>query len=314
MDKIKIQHFNVIIIGGGAAGISAALWSAELGLKAILLESSKELGGQLLWTYNAIKNYLGIEVENGRELQQIFLKQIQERRFELQTNCQVVEIDPDKKQVKLKNGEFFSADALVIATGIKRRKLGLENEDKFKGRGILESGKGEAKKVTGKTVCIIGGGDAALENALILSEFADQVILIHRRAEFRARQEFVEKVFETKNVKILTETAISKILGQESLEAIEWQNLKTNQTFIQKTDFLITRIGVEPNTELLNGKILLDENGYCLIDFHCQTSIENIYAIGDVANPLAPTISGAVGMGASVVKVIYGKLSERQKI
>ena len=302
-------NYDVIIIGGGAAGISAALWSAELGLRAILLEVADELGGQLLWTFNAIKNYLGIEVENGRELQQVFLKQIEGRAFELKTNCEVVEIDVEKKQVKLKTDEILSADALIIATGIRRRKLNLENEGKFQDKGILTSGKRDAEKVREKNVSIVGGGDAALENALIVAEFAENVTLIHRRAEFRARSEFIEKIRQNDKIKILTETIITKIIGNYSLEALELQNQTTNQIFIHPTDFLLLRLGVEPNTELLRGKIKLDENGYCLIDSHCETSIKNIYAIGDIANPLAPTISGAVGMGSSAAKFIYEKLN-----
>ncbi|NJM52895.1 MAG: FAD-dependent oxidoreductase [Blastocatellia bacterium] len=237
MQTIKNKHYNAIIIGGGAAGISAALWSAELGLRAILLESSNELGGQLLWTYNAIKNHLGIEVENGREMQQVFLKQIQERDFELKTNCEVVEIDTENKQVKLKNDEILSADALIIATGIRRRKLNLENEEKFQGRGIFTSGKRDAEKAKGKKVCIIGGGDAALENALIVSEFADEITLIHRRKDFRGRLEFIEKVKQNEKITILTETVVTKITGQESLESLALQNLQTNQNFNYPTDF-----------------------------------------------------------------------------
>lgn len=302
------RKYNVIIIGGGVAGISAALWSAELGLKAVLLESSNELGGQLLWTYNSIKNYLGVEAENGRELQQIFLKQIQERKFELRLNCEVAEIDAEQKQVKLKNGETISAEALIIATGIKRRKLDLKNENEFLGKGIISSGKREGEKVKDKTVCIVGGGDAALENALILSEFARKVVLIHRRNEFRGRKEFIEKVRENEKVEIVFESVVTKIIGQERLNGVEIRNIKTQESYVQSADFLLSRLGVEPNTNLLKGKISLDENGYCLIDSCCETNAKNIYAIGDVSNPLAPTISGAVGMGASVIKIIYERL------
>lgn len=304
MKKAENPDYKVIIIGGGPAGISAALWCAELGLKSVLLESSDELGGQLLWTFNAIKNHLGIETANGREMQKVFLKQIQERDFELRTSCEVIEIDTENKRVKLKTGEILSAKNLVIATGIRRRKLNLENEAKFLGKGIITSGKRDGEKVKGKSVCIIGGGDAALENALILSEFAEEVLLIHRRAEFRGRTEFIEKVKQNKKVKVLTETVVTRIIGQESLEALELQNLQTNQFFTQKTDFLLLRLGVEPNTELVKGKIQLDAHGYCLIDSYCQTNLKNIYAIGDVASPLSLTISSAVGMGATVGKII----------
>lgn len=300
------EHYQVIIIGGGAAGLSAGLWCAELGLDALLLEASDELGGQLLWTYNAIKNHLGIEAENGRELQKIFLKQIESRQFEIQTNSVVSEIDALNKRIKLSGGKNLTADCLVIATGIRRRSLSLENEAKFKGHGLIESGKRDGEKVKGKKVCIVGGGDAALENALILSEFAESVTIIHRRKDFRARPEFVKKVRQNKKINILTETFVTKLFGHENLEGLE---LKTStKTFLYPTDFLLLRLGVEPNTELLQEQIDLDKNGYCQIDAHCETSIKNVYAIGDVANPLAPTVSGAVGMGAGIAKIIFQNL------
>lgn len=306
MKPISKKNFQVIIIGGGAAGLSAGLWSAELGLDALILESANELGGQLLWTYNSIKNHLGIEVENGREMQEIFLKQIESRQLTIKTNCQVIKIDTQNKQVKLADKTTLSANALVIATGIRRRKLSLENEDEFINYGIISSGKGEGEKVFGKSVCIVGGGDAALENALILSEFAKEVTLIHRRKEFRARSEFVEKVKQNKKVKILTETIVTRLIGDKTIEALELKSL--TETFIHPTDFLLLRLGVEPNTEILQKQIKLDKNGYCLINASCETNISNVYAIGDVANPLAPTISSAVGMGATAIKSLLQKI------
>lgn len=306
MDVFK--KFDVVIIGGGAAGISAAFWCDELGLSSIILESETDLGGQLLWTYNAIKNYLGIEVENGQELQKIFLKQIEKRSFEIKKSSKITKIDTEKKLVFLENEEVLSADFLIIATGIRRRKLNLESEEKFHGRGILRSGKRDAELVEGKKVCVVGGGDAALENALILSETAESVTLIHRRKEFRGRSEFIEKVKKEPKITILTETEITKIIGDESLEALELKKVVTNQTQIFPTDALLLRIGVEPNNELFRGQLELDKNGYCLIDSHCETSVKNIFAVGDIANPLAPTISSAVGMGATAVKTISNRL------
>lgn len=305
MESIPKKHYQVIIIGGGPAGLSAGFWCAELGLEALLLESADELGGQLLWTYNAIRNHLGIEVENGRELQKVFLKQLESHYFAIKTDCRVVEIDAQNRQVKLNDNSQLSADVIIIATGIRRRKIGLENEEKFKGHGIIESGKRDGEKVRGKKVSVVGGGDAALENALILSEFAEKVTLIHRRRNFRARPEFIEKVQQNEKIEILTETIVTGLIGDKNLEAIE---LKTKtETHLYQTDFLLLRLGVEPNTEFLRGQIDLDENGYCRIDAHCETNLTNVYAVGDVANPLAPTISGAVGMGASVAKIIAQK-------
>jgi len=297
---MKKETFEVIIIGGGAAGLSAALWCDELGLSAVLLETENELGGQLLWIYNAIKNHLGIEAQDGRELQRIFQRQLEHRRFIIKTNSRVVKIDAENKQINLASGEILSGRVLILATGIRRRKLNLEGEEKLKGHGILESGQRDAPKVIGKTVCIVGGGDAALENALILSESAEKVILIHRRKEFRARSEFVEKVKQNQKIEILSDSVVTRLVGCEMLEAIEVNNEK----YIP-TDALLLRLGVVPNTELFEAQLKLDEAGYCQIDAAHETSQKNVFAIGDVANPLAPTISGAVGMGATAAKIIY---------
>ena len=306
---MRSQKFDVIIIGGGAAGMAAAVWCDELGLKALLLESNTELGGQLLWTYNAIKNYLGVEAENGRELRDVFLKQTNEREFSLKKKSEVVDINLETKIVWLKSGENFGARALVIATGVSRRKLGLEGEDNFQGRGIIESGKRDMQLIEGKRVCIVGGGDAALENALILAETASQVTLIHRQTDFRGRREFIEQVSKCQKIQILTETVVTKIIGNERLEAIELKNLKTGATNILPIDALLIRIGIEPNTKLLSGKLELDDNAFIKIDSNCETSVKNVFAVGDVANPISPTINSAVGMGTTAVKVIRQRLT-----
>jgi thioredoxin reductase (NADPH) len=304
------QSFDVIIIGGGAAGISAALWCDELGLKALLLESETKLGGQLLRVYNPIKNHLGVEAENGRTLLDIFVRQIAERKFTINYKSEITKADLKEKKVFLKTGETFSARALIIATGVRRRKLGVEGEDEFKGRGIIESGKRDQELVVGKSVCIVGGGDAALENALILSETAARIFLVHRGKIFRARSEFTEKVLANEKVKVLTETFVTKTIGRGNLEALELQNLKTGEIFTLPVQALLIRIGVEPNTELFQGNLNLDKNGYVEINGNCETSIENVFATGDVANPFAPTVSSAVGMGATAAKVIFHNLNQ----
>ncbi len=290
--------------------MSAALWCDELGLSALLLEKSDALGGQLLWTFNRIKNHLGIEAENGRELRDKFVGQIENRNFSICLQAEITGLDLDKKIVRLENGEEFSARALIIATGVRRRKLGIAGEDKFKDRGILTSGKRDKDSVKDKRIIIVGGGDAALENALILAETASEIKIVHRRKEFRAHAEFFEAARQNPKIEFLSETVVNKIAGNERIEAVELKNLPSGKNYIIPTDAILIRIGVEPNTDFLRGKLESDKNGYLKTDLLCKTNITGIWAIGDVANPVSPTVSSAVGMGATAVKNLYIWLNE----
>jgi len=179
---------------------------------------------------------------------------------------------------------------------------------KFKDKGIIEWGKRDAALVKDKEVCVIGGGDAAFENALILAETAAKVTLVHRRKDFRARAEFVEQAQNNPKIKILSETVLRKIVGRKQIEAVELEDLNAAETFLLNVEAVLLRLGVEPNTEILRGKLKLDEDGYIKINQNCETNIKGIFAVGDVANPLAPTVSSAVGMGATAVKTLFAKL------
>jgi thioredoxin reductase (NADPH) len=302
-------EFDVIIIGGGVAGLSTALWCDELGLSALLLEKNAELGGQLLWTHNEIKNYLGKEAKNGRELRDVFLEQIEKRKFTLHLQTEITDVDLEKREITLADETKIFARAVVIATGIRRRKLNVEGEDKFKKRGIIESGKQNAESVTGKNVLIVGGGDAAFENALILAENASHVTLIHRRKDFRARSEFIEQVEQHPKIKIFTETTVQKITGNEQIESVAINNLISNETQMLPIDVLLIRIGVEPNTEQFQGTLELDKNGYIEVNRNCETNLEKVFAVGDVANPISLTVSTAVGTGATAAKAIFSLLN-----
>lgn len=302
------DNYDVIIIGGGAAGISSALWCDELGLNTLLLEKSEELGGQLLRVYNPIQNHLGAAAENGRNLRDVFVKQIENRNFAIELAGQVAGFDAENKTLTLKTGEKLSAKAIIIATGVSRRKLNIPGENEFKDRGILESGKRDPNKAAEKTAAVIGGGDAAFENALILAETASQVTIIHRSANFRARPEFFGRVKNNPKIKIFPATVTEEILGDENVQALKLRDTQTEKTFILPVESVLIRIGVEPDTAIFRGQIELDKNGYVKINQNCRTNISGILAVGDVASPLSPTVSTAVGMGATAAKVIFEEI------
>lgn len=302
--KQKRKSFDVIIIGGGAAGLSAALWCDELKLSALLVEKEEQFGGQLLRTYNRIKNHLGIEAKNGFEMRDAFLKQIENRNFSRRLQAEVAGINLEDKTIRLGGGECFSARALIIATGVRRKKLNVEGEDKFKDKGILTSGKRDKNSVKNRRVVIAGGGDAAMENALILAETASEVKVVHRRKDFRAREEFIDAARANPKIEFLTETIVGQIIGNEQIEAIKLENPQSGKNYLLPADAILIRIGVQPNTEFLRGELDLDKDGYIKINSNCETGVKSIFAVGDVANRNAPTVSSAVGMSATAVKNI----------
>ncbi len=301
---LKKKNFDVIIIGAGPGGLSSAFWCAELGLKALLLEREDELGGQMLRTFNRIENYLGIETANGSEMRDIFLRQVKKKAVTLHCRAEIEAVDLIEKTVVLTSGERYSARAIVIATGVRRRELGIPGAAEFRGRGILESGEKCKNDVAGKRVMVVGGGDAALENALILSRAAERVFLVHRRGEFRARKEFVHECLQNKKIEVTLNAAVTAIIGNAEVEAVEIRDMLTGTTSLISIEAVLIRVGEIPNTELFHGQISLDDEGYVSVGPNCGTALAGVLAIGDVARPFAHTIAGAVGDGATAAKAI----------
>src|SRR5437763_993076 len=156
---------DVVIIGAGPAGLSAARWCDEVGRDTLVLEQNEAVGGQLLSVYNLIENYLGVHAVNGRALRDRFVEQKKDRDFDSWTNVDIESVDLKTKRVVLRSGEALESIAIIIATGLRRRKLGISGEAEFEGRGIIESATRDREQFAGKDVCVIGGGDAAAENA-----------------------------------------------------------------------------------------------------------------------------------------------------
>lgn len=298
------EQSDVLIIGGGPSGISASIWCKELGLSSILVDTAPDLGGQLLSIHNSIHNYPGISVMNGTALRDRLLTSIDFERQNIWSNSHVTGFDARSVTAFLLNGSSISAHYAIIATGLRRRKLGISGEDRFVGRGVLFSGARDREFVRGKRVAVIGGGDAALENTLILSQFADKVYLIHRRDRFSARKEFIDRVRQTNNVEIILNACLTAMNGEDMVSQIQLSDL-SDKTRSLDVDFVLIRIGYEPNSEIVEGQVETDAQGYIVTDRNGQTNSPNVFAVGDVANAISPTIATAIGTAATAVKSIY---------
>ena len=303
---------DVIIIGAGPAGVSAALWCDELGLDTLVLEQAERIGGQLHIVHNPITNHLGVKTNNGAEFIERFAKDVADADFDLWTGVGIDQIDLNAKRISLRSGEELKAIAIVIATGVRRRSLGIPGEREFVGKGIMESGKRDRDLFIGKDVCVVGGGDAAAENALLLSDGCATVTLVHRGKRLRARRDMVEQLQTNHCVTVFTESVVTRILGNEEVEAVEVQRKDGLKPFQIAVKGILIRIGVEPNTELVGNQVQLDEQRYIVTDSRQETNVPMVFAVGDVSNPLAPTVSGATGAGATAAKVIAARLNARQ--
>lgn len=303
---------DVIIIGAGPAGLSAALWCDELGLDCLVLEQNEQTGGQLHSIYGPIENYPGVHANNGREFCERFSERESDAEFDLWTNVEIESVDLKAKRVRLGSGEELQSISIIIATGVRRRQLGIPGENEFVGHGIIESASRDRDAFAGRDVCVIGGGDAAAENALLLAEVCPTVTLVHRGKALRARQTFVQQLQGQHCITVFPESVVTGILGNSEVEAVEIRRKDALKPFQMAVRGVVIRIGVEPNTELFREQLQLDDKGYAVVTNQQETNVTNVFAIGDVSNPLAPTISGAAGGGATAAKVIASRLSGRR--
>ncbi|HEV2837331.1 MAG TPA: FAD-dependent oxidoreductase [Pyrinomonadaceae bacterium] len=303
---------DVIIIGAGPAGLSAAFWCDELGLDTLVLEQADQIGGQLHRVYNPINNYLGLKTRNGKELLERFAADVDDAGFDLWTSAEIESIDLRAKRIALRSGENLQSIAIILATGVRPRSLNIPGEREFAGKGIIESAARDHDLFAGQDVCVIGGGDAAVENALILADVCPTVTVVNRGKKLRARREFVERLQPNHAVTVFTESVVTRILGADRVEAVEILRKDGLKPFQLAVRGVLIRIGVEPNTELFREQLELDQKGYVSISSEQETSVPMVFAVGDGSNPASPTISSATGAGTTAARVIGARLNSQR--
>lgn len=307
-----MQHVDVLIIGGGPAGISAAVWCKRLGVECLLLEEQAQLGGQLFTIYNEIIDYPGIQAENGIEMQRKMVQHFIDMDCLYEANTKVISIDERSKTVKVKQQETekeIGYTYLILATGSSQRKLRVPGEQQMIDRGEVYSASADGEQLKGKRVALIGGGDRAFEGAHLLASQAKEVYLIHRSTHFKAREQYVEKVLSDPGVKVMTDTEVTAIHGKHHVTSIDLKS-KNSECKNLSVDAVLIRLGVAPNVELIKEKVTTTQSGLIVINEVHQSSNPAIYAIGDACTtPLFSSISSSAGQGAVVAKQLSSLLN-----
>ena len=294
-----MNSYDIIIIGGGPGGISALLWCHSLGLRGLLLEQAAELGGQMLQMFHPVLDYPGLLPADGRELRDHFARHLKQLQLEIRTNARVEELELSACRVCCQ-GEWLTAGALIIATGARQRRLGISGEAEF----ALHEDPHLPMPYANQPVCVIGGGDSAVQNSLMLAPVCESVTLLHRSEQFRARAEWLRQANATPNLKLLPHTVPVEIRAVNQTRLVSLADTRTGKLSVVPAAAVFVRIGITPNTEFLREQLALDEAGFIRVDQHQVTSHPNVYAIGDVCRPDCLSVATAVGQAAIAVKAI----------
>jgi thioredoxin reductase (NADPH) len=302
-----MTNHDVIIIGGGPSGMSALIWCYSLGLRGALLEQSPELGGQMLEMFHRVFDYPGLVAENGRELRDHFAAQLDLLRLDYRTGCRIEEVDLSQRRARC-GGEWMQARAIILATGARKRRLGIPGEERFELRGVSFSATRDHSLYAGKKVSVIGGGDSAVQNSLLLARICPSVTLIHRSDRYRARPDWLKEARENPRIRIIDNAEAKAIEGGDHVERLIIEDIRTGESKSIETEGVFIRVGVAPNTELFRGQIELDDAGFIKTDQRRRTSADMIYAAGDVCRPFSLSVATAVGHGAIAAKDIAMKI------
>jgi thioredoxin reductase (NADPH) len=301
-----MQKEQVIIIGSGPAGLTAALYAARANLKPLVI-SGNQLGGQISIT-NEVENYPGFpEGASGPELVELMQKQAE--RFGARVLIdEVTEVDfREGSPFHIKtHGDEFKADAVIVAVGASPNRLGIPGEEEFIGRGVSFCATCDGFFFRDKDVLVIGGGDSAIEEALFLTRFVTRVRVIHRRDELRAGEALKRRAFENEKIEFVWDSVLEEIRGDGKVESAFVRNVKTDDIVTLDTDGVFIFIGHLPNSSFFKGQLELDKKGYLITDERMMTSVPGVFAAGEIQDSIFRQITTSVGQGAAA-----GMMTER---
>lgn len=287
---------DIVIIGAGPAGLTAAIYALRAGVKVTVCES--EIYGGQASIIDKIENYPGFASITGMEFSSSIYDQVKKLGGEFNFS-RVIEVDlsSDIKSLKLSNGELLEAKSVIVANGLKRRVLGCTGEKEFIGKGVSYCATCDGAFFKSKNVVVVGGGNTALEDALYLSNICKEVTLVVRKDKFRGEAYLVKDVNERSNIRVLFNTNVKEIFGEETVNKVSFINSE-GKLWDEKIDGVFIAIGYQPDCEIYKGQIAMNEKGYFLADETCETNLSGVYVAGDCRVKALRQIVTAVADGA----------------
>lgn len=301
MTEIKtnqIEERDLVILGSGPAGLSAALYAARADLEPLVL-TGMTLHGQASTT-DTIENYPGFpEGIGGTELGQLFQEQAERFGAEIVMDV-ATDIGLQRKPISVKTySKEYAVKSLIITTGADPKKLGVPGEKELTGRGVSYCGTCDGWFFKGKDIVIVGGGDSALEEGLFLTRFVNSVTVIHRRDTLRAGAILEKRAFNNPKMHFYWDSVVTEILGDDAVEAVRIKNVKTDEEIIKDTSAVFVAIGHRPNSEMFADQLELDDRGYIVVNQKMETSVPGVFAAGEIADPNYRQVVTSAGMGAA---------------
>lgn len=292
------ETYDLVIIGGGPAGLTAYLYAARARLKTLLLEKLSP-GGQVL-TIDFIENYPGFpDGIRGWELIEKFVAQVEKLGLErLNAEVNSLTLEDNWKVITLANGQSLKTKAVIVATGASPRRLGIPGEQELVGKGVSYCATCDGPFFTDQVVAVVGGGNTAVQEAIFLTKFAKKVYLIHRRDQLRAQKILQERALANEKIEFIWNTVVKEVIGKDYVEAVRLFNRVTEEERLLPVDGLFIFVGLTPQTSFLEGLLELDERGFIVTDAEMRTNVPGIFAAGDVRSKACRQIITAAGDGA----------------
>ncbi|ACB84066.1 thioredoxin-disulfide reductase [Natranaerobius thermophilus] len=308
--------FDVLIIGGGPAGLTAGIYASRSKLKTAILEKKRKPGGQMSTTWE-LENYPGFKEATGPDIAKSLSEHAEKFGCEfLKGEVKEIDLHSNPKVVTSKKGEEYHAKSVIMATGAEPRTLGLPGEHEFRGLGVGYCATCDADFYTDQEVIVIGSGDAAVEEAIYLTRFAKKVtiVVVHEEGKMDATKVIQERAFENPKIDYIWNSVVEEIKGDELVDRVVVKNIKTGETSEVKTDGVFIFVGTIPKTEFIEGQVELTEQGYVKVNDQMETSVPGVYSAGDVNDKFLRQVVTACADGAIAATACERFLEERQDI